>query len=106
MAASLPDGAPVSAAPTLAAERSRRARREEWRTQTRVAALLRRHLPPQCFASALENSPRSRLAGLLMKLRGTRPGLPDVWIIRRGESIFIELKSRSGIASRAQRQNS
>jgi hypothetical protein len=30
--------------------------------------------------------------------------LPDVWIIWRGENFFVELKSRSGIASKAQRQ--
>jgi hypothetical protein len=103
MAASLSDGAPPGAGLTLA-ERLKRAGHGEWRTQTRVAELLKRHLPAGCFATALENSPRSPCAGLLMKLRGTRAGLPDVWIIWRGESVFVELKSRSGIASKVQRQ--
>jgi hypothetical protein len=87
------------ASESLAVVRRKFARREEWTTQTRVAKLLERHLPAGCFSTALENSPRSRLAGLLTKLRGTRPGLPDVWVIWLGESVFVELKSRSGIAS-------
>jgi hypothetical protein len=35
---------------------------------------------------------------------GTRAGLPDLLIIWRGEIVFIELKSRRGIASKVQRQ--
>jgi hypothetical protein len=46
--------------------------REERHTQTRVAELLRRHLPAAVFAAALENAPRTALAGLLAKQPGTR----------------------------------
>jgi hypothetical protein len=92
------------ASESLAVVRRRFARREEWTTQARVVELLKRHLPAGCFSTALENAPRSRLAGLLTKLRGTRPCLPDVWVIWLGESVFVELKSRGGIASKVQRQ--
>jgi hypothetical protein len=105
MAVSPSSGVPVGdASESLAVVRRKFARREEWTTQTRVAKLLERHLPAGCFSTALENAPRSRLAGLLTKLRGTRPGLPDVWVIWLGENVFVELKSRSGIASKVQRQ--
>jgi hypothetical protein len=105
MAASPGNGVLVGdAADSLAVVRRKRARPEEWTTQTRVAELLKRHLPAGCFSTALENAPRSRLAGLLTKLRGTRPGLPDIWVIWLGENVVVELKSRSGIASKVQRQ--
>jgi hypothetical protein len=82
----------------------RPARHKEWRTQTLVAELLRHHLPPGCFASALENKPRSAFGGWLAKLRGVRAGLPDWLFIWRGEIIWIELKAPHGIASKVQRQ--
>jgi hypothetical protein len=99
------DAAPGSAAAsTLAVERRWLSRREEWRTQTVVAELLKRHLPVGCFASALDNTPRSARAGQLAKLRGTRAGIPDWVFIWRGEIIWVELKSCRGIASKIQRQ--
>lgn len=89
----------------------RRARREEWSTQRVVLRLLRRHLPCGTFFSALENSPRSALAGMMAKQRGTRPGLPDLLFVWPGRGrrphpvvVAVELKSRGGIASPAQRQ--
>jgi hypothetical protein len=91
---------------TLVVERGRLSRREAWATRTRVAELLKHHLPAGCFATALENAPRSALSGKLAKLRGTRAGLPDWLIIWRGEIIFIELKSKRSVASQVQRQSS
>jgi hypothetical protein len=46
--------------------------RGERHRQTRVAELLRRHLPAAVFAAALDNAPRTALAGLLAKQPGTR----------------------------------
>jgi hypothetical protein len=99
------DGMIESAATeSLAVQRRRESRREEWCTQTHVAELLRRHLPAGVFATALENAPRTALSGLLQKRRGTRAGLPDLLVIWRGEIAFVELKSCRGLASKAQKQ--
>jgi hypothetical protein len=88
------------------AQRQRRKfRREEWGTQTRLASLLSKHLDPSTtFWTSLENKPRSLLSGLLQKKRGMRSGLPDVMVIFRQRSVFVEVKSRSGRASKAQKQ--
>jgi len=92
-----PPGSPTDstrarAVAELAVQRRRECRREEWNTQTRVAALLKRHLPIGCFSTALGNSPRSPLAGFLAKQRGTRGGLPDWWFIWRGGEYFRRIK--------------
>jgi len=96
----MPDRATES--PTVRGRR--RARQQEWTTQRTVLRLLKRHLPVGCFATALENAPRSGYAGAMAKLRGTRSGLPDWWFVWRGRNVCIELKSRSGVASKTQRQ--
>jgi hypothetical protein len=44
------------------------------------------------------------IGGICRKNRGVKRGLPDVLIPYRGRLIFIELKSRSGIASRVQKE--
>jgi hypothetical protein len=87
-----------------AVERRRLLRREEWRTQARTAVLLKRHLPAGCFFTALDNMPRSAWSGHMAKLRGARSRVPDFIFIWNGETIWIEMKSHVGIASRVQRQ--
>jgi hypothetical protein len=69
-----------------AVQRRRVLRREEWHMQTHVAELLKYHLPVGCFATALENAPRTARAGHLAKLRGTRAGIPDWVFIWDGET--------------------
>jgi hypothetical protein len=82
--------------------RRRKSRTDEWRTHTQLAALLEEYLDPaSTFWTSLENRPRSWLSGILQKKRGVRSGLPDVMVIFRQRSTFIELKSRGGRASRA-----
>jgi len=44
------------------------------------------------------------LAGLLQKRRGVRSGLPDLHILDRGKSIYVEMKSHRGLASPAQKK--
>jgi hypothetical protein len=46
----------------------------------------------------------SATSGAMRRRRGVRAGLPDTQIIYRGKPIFIELKSRAGVASRSQKQ--
>ena len=58
--------------------------------------------PTDTFWTSLENKPISRLSGIFQKKRGVRSGLPDVQVIWRGKPIFVELKSRAGVASKVQ----
>src|SRR5262249_26251546 len=60
--------------------------------------------PADTFWTSLENKPLSRLSGIFQKRRGVRSGLPDVQVIWRGKPIFVERKSRAGVASKAQKQ--
>ena len=100
------DGVPASAAAeSFAAQRRREGRREEWSQQTKLAEMLDKYLDPaDAFWTSLENKPISRLSGIFQKKRGVRSGLPDVQVIWRGKPIFVELKSRAGVASKAQKQ--
>ena len=100
------DGVPPSAAAeSFAAQRRREGRREEWSQQTKLAEMLDKYLDPaDTFWTSLENKPISRLSGIFQKKRGVRSGLPDVQVIWRGKPIFVELKSRAGVASKAQKQ--
>jgi hypothetical protein len=89
----------------LCVQRRRESRKEEFTAQTHLAGLLARHLDPTCtFWTSLENKPLSRISGYLQVKRGVRSGLPDLEVIWRGKPIFIELKSRRGVASKAQKQ--
>jgi hypothetical protein len=100
------DGRPESTpSESFAVRRRRESRRQEWDIQTSLAATLARHLDSSCtFWTSLENKPISRVSGLFQKRRGVRAGLPDVLVIWRGKPIFIELKSRAGVASKAQKK--
>jgi hypothetical protein len=68
--------------------------------------MLDRLLDPQrVFWTSLDNRPSSPLNGLLAKLRGVRSGLPDIMCIPSFERpVFVELKSRAGKATKAQKQ--
>jgi len=64
-----------------------------------------KYLDPSCtFWTSLENRPSSWLNALLQKKRGVRSGLPDVKVIFRQRPVFMEMKSRAGIASEAPRR--
>jgi hypothetical protein len=93
------------AAERLSARRRRVSQREESREHRRLAKLLAYYLDPETtFWSSLENKPRSAVSGLLQKLNGVRSGLPDVLVIYRRKTIFIELKSKRGVVSKGQKQ--
>jgi hypothetical protein len=93
------------AAGSFAVQRRRESRREEWREQTKLAQLLAEYLDPALtFWTSLENKPLSQQSGVFQKRRGVRSGLPDVLVIFRQKPIFVELKSRAGLASKAQKQ--
>jgi len=102
------DGMLESVAPeTLAVRRRRESRREEATEQTKLVEMLTRYLDPSCtFWTSLENNPISAVSGMLQKRRGVRSGLPDILVLFRHDTgtivIFIELKSRRGVASNAE----
>src|SRR5262245_40791987 len=93
-----------TAVQSFAVQQRRARRREEWNEHIELAARLTKYLDPTTtFWTSLENKPPSLLSGIFQKKRGVRPGLPDVFVLHRGRAIFLELKSRSGIASEAQK---
>jgi hypothetical protein len=96
----------MSEGATDAAQRRRRKyRRQEWIEQVKLAQLLAKYLDPSCtFWTSLENKPSSRLNGVLQKKRGMRSGLPDTMVIFRQRPHFLEIKSKAGIASKAQKK--
>jgi hypothetical protein len=76
----------------------------EWSEQVRLARLLDRWIDPQTtFWTATDPVTHSALAGWLRKRRGVKPGVPDTLIWQRRKSIAIEMKSRGGRCSPAQR---
>lgn len=84
----------------------RRHRRQEWAEHVKLVGLRKRYLDAATvFWTSLENRPSSLLNGLLQKKRGVRSGLPDVMVIACHHLVvFVELKSVSGIASKAQKK--
>jgi hypothetical protein len=98
---------PDSVAPeTLSVQRRRLSRREEWDMHVRLVSLMERYIDRKSvFWSSVENRPMSRMSGVFQRLRQVRPGLPDLMLIARGlPPVFLELKSRSGVASAAQKK--
>jgi sulfur carrier protein ThiS len=63
---------------SLAVQRRREGRREEWNEQTKLAALLREYLDPaRTYWTALENKPLSQMSGVFQRRRGgSRPAFP------------------------------
>lgn len=89
---------------SLAVQRRRQSRREEWVLQTKLAERLARYLDPRTtFWSGVENAPRGAKAGHFQRLRGVRSGLADVLVLHDGKLVCIELKSKRGVPSAAQR---
>jgi hypothetical protein len=92
-------------ATSLPAQRRREARQWEWAEQTALAAQLAELLDPAgVFWTAVDNQPWSKVAGILRKRRGCRSGTPDLLILNKGKLIGLEMKSRIGRMSRAQKE--
>jgi hypothetical protein len=76
----------------------------EWREQVRLARLLDKWLDETCsFATATDPVTSSALSGWLRKRHGVKAGVPDTLVWHRRKSIAIEMKSRGGRCSPAQR---
>jgi hypothetical protein len=89
---------------SLPAQRRRQARQWERAVQIDLAAQLAELNPASVFWTAVDNQPWSKVAGILRKRRGCRCGVPDLLILHKGTLIGLELKSRSGRVSRAQKE--
>jgi hypothetical protein len=78
--------------------------RHEWHEQVRLAVLLDKWLDDTCtFWTATDPVAASALAGVMRKKRGVRSGVPDVFVLYRRRLFTIELKSRIGRCSPAQK---
>ena len=91
---------------SLAVQRQRLSRREEFAAQVRLTAMLAEDLDATCtYWTSLENKPRSPMGGVFQRMRGCRPGVPDLVVIQQQPEsvliVFVELKSRRGVASKA-----
>ena len=69
----------------------RKTNKWEWEQQAKLAALLDTWLDPACtYWSASDPVASSVKTGLFRKMRGVKPGQPDVHVVYRGKTIFIE----------------
>jgi hypothetical protein len=75
----------------------------------KLAKLLDYYLDPEnTFWMSNENRPVSAVSGMFQKLTGVRSGIPDLLVLHRSDNgtrvVFIELKSRTGEFTMAQRE--
>jgi len=94
---------------SYAARQRREGQRHEFAEQIKLVRMMGAYLDRRrTWWTALENKPRSALSGALQLKRGCKSGLADVLVIsarhRHAKPIFIELKSRGGLASKVQKQ--
>lgn len=80
-------------------KQQRRPHPSERSVQSCVVAFLLHALPSDAVLLAIPNGD-----GKVTTMPGTLVGAPDLLIIYRGRSIFIELKSETGIVRQSQRE--
>ena len=69
-----------------------------------VAQFLNSALPPDAVWFHVPNGgARSKAEAGVLKAMGVRAGVPDIYILHRGRSYFIELKPKGRYASQAQK---
>jgi hypothetical protein len=82
-----------------------RRRHEEETLQRAVIAYLRLALPHDGVAYAVPNGGlRSKKVAARLNGTGLVAGIPDIAVVYRGRALFIELKTRTGVVSAAQRE--
>jgi hypothetical protein len=87
----------------IALRRHQRRRHIEHSIQVVLIEHLRLRAVPGLWWAAINNNPRSAIAGALAKAAGCRAGVPDVLFVRAGKTFALELKRPGGKISRAQR---
>jgi hypothetical protein len=76
--------------------------RAEWEQQVRLAALLDTWLSSDAFWTATDSAGTSPTTGAMRRLRGCKPGTPDLLVLYCGKLIAIELKSPRGRCTSSQ----
>jgi VRR-NUC domain len=84
-------------------EPMRRRRRSEAGIQRATVDHLYLRACPGVWWAAINNNPRSAVAGALAKAAGCKAGLPDLLLVRRGQLYALELKADSGRVSLVQK---
>lgn len=74
----------------------KRAFQSEHVLQMACADFLDRALPPDAFWTSIDSAGRGARDGARMKRRGVRKGVPDVLVMWRDKTLWIELKSAKG----------
>lgn len=99
-----PSGVSGAVARVAAAPVPKAPAHEEWDFQTTVAEFLDLALPAEAFWSSVDMGPaRSKAVGGLRKKRGLKAGLPDMVIVFRRITLWIEAKAPRGVLSVAQK---
>ena len=79
--------------------------RNEQKLQMAVAQFLVLALPtPDAWFTAIPAGGPGKLRGAIMQGMGYTAGTPDMLVIHEGEPIWLELKTASGLVSKAQEQ--
>lgn len=71
--------------------------------QRQVATFLEWALPPDAWFTSIGHGGGGAVRGAILKSTGMKSGVPDILIIYRSKSIWVELKSATGSLSEAQR---
>jgi hypothetical protein len=74
----------------------------EHQLQVAVSQYLDRALPLDAWWTSIDSAGRGAIAGAKMKRRGVKRGVPDILVIWRTRTLWIELKSLKGRPSSAQ----
>lgn len=64
--------------------------------QRQVKRYLDMALPPDAWWTSLDSAGRGPVAGAKMKARGVAKGLPDILVLWRRSTVWLELKSAKG----------
>ena len=72
--------------------------------QRAVAEFLDLALPASAFWTSIDAATRSAIEGQQKKARGVKPGIPDVLIVCKPITLWIELKARTGSVQETQRR--
>lgn len=79
-------------------------RHDEDRLHTHIWRALQFALPPCVEAQSFENRQNGAREGARRKARGCLPGWPDLGIIHRGVTYYVEIKTPTGRLTKEQRE--
>jgi len=84
---------------TLLPKPKRKLVQREWRDQRAYAAFLSKALPPEAYWTSIDvGGSKSIRLGQLRKARGVKAGIPDVLIVHRGTTLWLECKAGTSLS--------